>query len=143
MPPPSNALKGPSGSPRAKPKRSRRREIHSRDFRNPELAERYFRRAVEQKDVPAETLVYLAELYERLRRSAEAAQLIDRALQLNGACPLALLARARLERQAGHLAEAEKLLRSIPAKRRPATRGCGACMNWAPSSTARGGMTKP
>ncbi len=88
--------------------------IHSRDFRNPELAERYFRRAAEQKDAPPEALIYLAELYERLRRGAEAAQLIDRALQLNGACPPALLARARLERQAGQLAEAEQRLRSIP-----------------------------
>ena len=88
--------------------------IYSRDFRSPELAERYFRRAVEQKDVSAETLIYLAELYERLRRNAEAAQLIDRALQMNGACPMALLARARLERQTGQWAEAEKRLRSIP-----------------------------
>ncbi|MGA9778333.1 MAG: tetratricopeptide repeat-containing sulfotransferase family protein [Limisphaerales bacterium] len=88
--------------------------IHSRDFRNPELAERYFRRAVEQKDAPPETLIYLAELYERLRRNADAAQLIDRALQLNCACPMALLARARLERQTGQLAEAEKRLRAMP-----------------------------
>jgi len=88
--------------------------IHSRDFRNPELAERYFRRAAEQKDATPEMLVCLAELYERLRRPDEAVKLIDRALQMNRACPPALLARARQERQAGHLAEAEKRLRSIP-----------------------------
>ena len=61
----------------------------------------------------------------------EAAQLIDRALRLNGACPPALLARARLERQAGHLAEAEKLLRSIPANADRDTRVRERVMNWA------------
>ena len=87
---------------------------HCRDLRNPELGERYFRRAAGQKDVTPETLAELAELYERLRRGTEATELIDRALLLNPACPLALLGRARLERQAGRLAAAEQLLRAFP-----------------------------
>ena len=88
---------------------------HSRDFRDPKIGERYFQRAAEQKDATPEMLADLAELYERLRRLADAAQLIDRALKLNPACPLALLGRARLERQAGNLAAAEQILRAFPA----------------------------
>jgi len=88
---------------------------HSRDFRNSEMGERYLRRAAEQNDVSSEILAELAEVYERLRRNEEAAQLIDRALQLNPACALALLGRARLERQAGRLDAAEQLLRFFPA----------------------------
>jgi tetratricopeptide (TPR) repeat protein len=88
---------------------------YSRDFRNPELGERYFRRAAEQKDATPEMLADLAELYERLRRVTEAAQLIERALQLNPTCPLALLGRARIERQAGRLAVAEQVLYAFPA----------------------------
>ena len=85
----------------------------SRDFENYALAERYFHRALEQKDVSPETLVKLAELYERLRRVDDAATLIDRALRANSSCAPALLGRARLERQAGRLESAEKLLRSF------------------------------
>ena len=88
---------------------------HCRDFRNPELGERYLRRAVEQKDATPEMLADLAELYERRRRATEAAQLIERALQMNPTSPLALLGRARLERQAGHLVMAEQILRTFPA----------------------------
>jgi tetratricopeptide (TPR) repeat protein len=87
-----------------------------REFNNYEMAEHYLRRATEQKEATPEVFVKLAELYERLRRTDEAAGLIDRALQSNGACAAALLARARLDRQAGHLESAEKLLRSfLPA----------------------------
>jgi tetratricopeptide (TPR) repeat protein len=86
-----------------------------RDFRNPELGERFFRRAAEQKDASPEMLVELAELYERLRRVEDAAALIERALRLNSSCAPALLARARLNRQAGRLEAAEKLLRAFPA----------------------------
>ena len=53
----------------------------SRDFGNHAMAERYFQRTLEQKDVSPETLVELAEIYERLRRLDDATALIDRALQ--------------------------------------------------------------
>jgi tetratricopeptide (TPR) repeat protein len=85
-----------------------------RDFRNPEIAGRYLRLAAEQKDATPEMLAELAELYERLRRVEDAVPLIERALRLNSASPLALLVRARLDRQAGRLDEAEKLLRAFP-----------------------------
>jgi tetratricopeptide (TPR) repeat protein len=85
----------------------------SRDFGNHAMAERYFQRTLEQKDVPPETLVELAEIYERLRRLDDATALIDRALQASSACAPALLARARLDRQAGRLETAEKLIRSF------------------------------
>jgi tetratricopeptide (TPR) repeat protein len=84
-----------------------------REFGNYEMSESYFKRAAEQKEATPEILIRLAEIYERLRRMNAAAELIDRALRLNGACAAALLARARLERQAGCFEAAEKLLRSF------------------------------
>src|SRR5271170_2961860 len=89
--------------------------MYCRDFRKPDLAERYFRLAVEQKDTTPDMLIHLAELYERLRRLEDAGDMVERALKLNSASPSALLARARLDRQAGRLEEAEKVLRSFPA----------------------------
>jgi tetratricopeptide (TPR) repeat protein len=98
----------------------------SRDFGNYAMAERYFQRALEQKDVSSETVVKLAEIYERLRRSEEAAHLVERALQSDAACAPALLLRAKLDRQAGQLGEAEKLLRSfLISKSEPAIRAQG------------------
>ncbi len=87
----------------------------SLDFGNYAMAERYFQRASEQKDATPEAFVRLAELYERLRRVDEAAALIDRALRADRACAPALLARARLDRQAGRMEAAEKLIRSFLA----------------------------
>ncbi|MGA9778330.1 MAG: sulfotransferase [Verrucomicrobiia bacterium] len=94
----------------------------SRDFFNTELTERYSRRAAEQKDATVGILVQLADIYERRRRTDEAAKLIDRALQMDRNFPPALLTRARLERQAGHLEEAGKLLRSLIPKADQETR---------------------
>ena len=96
--------------------------VQCRDFRTPDMAERYLKRAIEQKDAKPEMLVELAELYERLRRMEDAATLIERALHINGSCALALLARARLERQAGRLESAEKFLRSFPTNVEPSIR---------------------
>ena len=86
------------------------------NFRNPEIEERYLRRALEQPDVTAEACVKLAELYERLRRLPEATQLVDQALKLAPAYPAALLVRARLERLAGRLESGEQVLRSFITK---------------------------
>ena len=89
---------------------------HSRNFNNLSLAESYLKRALEQKDVSPTTIVKLAEIYERLRRSEDAASLVDRALHLDANCATALLLRARLDRQAGRLEAAEQLLRTFPVK---------------------------
>jgi tetratricopeptide (TPR) repeat protein len=86
----------------------------SLDFANYQLAEHYFQQTLEQKDATPETFARLAEHYERLHRLEDATRLVHRALQLDGACALALMARARLDRQAGRLEEAERLLRSLP-----------------------------
>jgi tetratricopeptide (TPR) repeat protein len=86
---------------------------HCQNFRNPDIAERYLRRALEQPDATPLACIKLAELYERLRRLPEAVQLVERALALNPAYPAALLVRARLERQAGRLEAAEQVLRSF------------------------------
>lgn len=88
--------------------------LRARDFGNHRLAGHYYRLAAEQKNVSADALVALAEISERQRRVDEAAQLIERALHLKPKFPPALLVRARLERQAGRLAEAEKILKSFP-----------------------------
>jgi tetratricopeptide (TPR) repeat protein len=92
---------------------------HCRNFRNPDIAAHYLRCALEQADAPPEACIKLAELYERLRRLPEAAQLVDRALTLNPANPAALLVHARLERLAGRLEAAEQVLRSFISKPNP------------------------
>ncbi|MDB6059505.1 MAG: Sulfotransferase, partial [Verrucomicrobiales bacterium] len=85
--------------------------MRARDFGSATLAERYYRAASEQKDVTPDTFVALAENAERLSRLEEAAQLTERALALKPNFPSALLVRARLDRQAGRLSEAEQILR--------------------------------
>jgi tetratricopeptide (TPR) repeat protein len=84
-------------------------------FENHNMAGHYYRLAAEQKDVSPDALVALAEISERQRRLEDAAQLVERASRLKPDFPPALLVRARLERQAGRLAEAEKILISFPA----------------------------
>jgi tetratricopeptide (TPR) repeat protein len=88
---------------------------HCRNFNQYEMATRFFERAVEQRHVTPDTLIKLAELYERLRQLDKARELVERALHLDVRCPLAWLVRARLDRLAGRLAEAEKALRPLLA----------------------------
>jgi len=84
------------------------------------LAETYLKRAAERPDVAPAVLVLLAEIYERQRRSAAATSLVDRVLQADAASAPALLLRARLDRQAGKLEPAERLLRAFSASAEPA-----------------------
>lgn len=88
--------------------------MRARDFGDHKLAEYYYRLALQQKDVTPITLVNLAEICERLSRVDEAGQLVSQALHLQPGFPAALLVEARLDRMAGRLEEAEKLLRSFP-----------------------------
>ena len=90
------------------------------NFRNPEIGERYLRRAVDQPDATPQACVQLAELCERLRRLPEATELVQRALKLNPAYPAALLVCARLERLAGRLEAAEQALRPLLSQPNPA-----------------------
>jgi tetratricopeptide (TPR) repeat protein len=85
--------------------------FRTRDFGNYKMAGHYYRLAAKQPDVSPDALVALAEISERQRQLEEAAQLIERVLRLKPDLPTALLVRARLERQAGRLAEAEKILK--------------------------------
>jgi tetratricopeptide (TPR) repeat protein len=85
----------------------------SAQFASPELAERYYRRTLEQPDAAAETWAELARLYERLDRLEEAFDLVERALQRDEHCSLARLIRARLQRRAGRYEQAETLLRQL------------------------------
>src|SRR5664280_482048 len=90
-----------------------------RGFARQDMAEKYFKQALEQNDVPPEACVELAEICERAHKLEEATALVERALRLNPKCGLALLARARLERQAGRLQEAENTIRSLLALPEP------------------------
>jgi len=85
----------------------------SAEFGNYPMAEGYFRQALEQKDVAPETFARMAELYERLHRSEDATAMVERALRVDNACPLARLIQAKLDRQAGRLVEAEQSLRHV------------------------------
>jgi tetratricopeptide (TPR) repeat protein len=85
----------------------------SLDFGSHRMAEDYFRRAVEQKDAPAETFARLAEVYERLNRTEDATRLADQALQLDDHCARARMTRARLYGRTGRWQEAEQILRSF------------------------------
>ena len=84
-----------------------------RGFANNRMAEMYFKRALEQKDVSAEACVKAAEFYERVRRIEDANQLVERALQMNKLYAPALLARARLDRHGRRLEEAERQIRTF------------------------------
>ncbi len=83
------------------------------EFGNYDMASRYLEQAVKEKGVTAEGLAALAELYERKHRINEAGALIQRALAAQSNHPRALLARARLERLAGAIGDAEKHVREL------------------------------
>jgi len=90
------------------------------NFRKPDIAERFLRRAVEPPAATPAACIQLAELYERLRRLPEAAQLVGRAQALDPAYPPALIVHARLERLAGRLETAEQGLRPLLMNPHPA-----------------------
>ena len=90
--------------------------LQSRDFYDTRLTERYARRALSEKDATPDALAKLAETLERLRRTEEAGNLVDRALQQDPHQPLALLVLARLAQQGKQLEKAEEILRSGLAK---------------------------
>jgi len=83
------------------------------DFRNYTMSERFFLRVGEQADATPKMLAQLATLYERQRRLDEAAAMVERALQMNGDHALALVVKARLQRQTGGVEAAEQTIRSI------------------------------
>jgi tetratricopeptide (TPR) repeat protein len=87
--------------------------VHCRGFDHYPMARNYFERAVAEKDAAPDTLVKLAELYERFRFPVEASALVTRALEMERDCALALLVRARLERIAGRNEEAERTVRAL------------------------------
>jgi tetratricopeptide (TPR) repeat protein len=84
-----------------------------RGFDRYEMARSYFERAVKEPNPSPDTLVKLAEIYERFRLLEQAAGLVDQALQLDPACALATLVRARLDRLSGAVEEAERRLRPL------------------------------
>jgi tetratricopeptide (TPR) repeat protein len=87
--------------------------LHCRNAIRYEMAERYLERASKSEGATPDTLAKLAEMYERLRRVDKARETVDRALRLGADNALALLVSARLERSAGRLEEAERIVRSF------------------------------
>jgi len=85
----------------------------ARDFYDPSFAERWFRRAIAEKNTSAETVIRAAEVAERNRNMSEAALLVDRVLQVDGKNPQALFAHAHLEHRSGELRIAEQELRPL------------------------------
>jgi tetratricopeptide (TPR) repeat protein len=84
-------------------------------FEKHDLAERYFQQAIKQDNVSADIFLHIAEIYLRRHRFDDASQYLERALSLDRSNGAAMLFRARLERQLGHLGEADQTLRSIPS----------------------------
>ncbi len=93
--------------------------LHCRNFGRYELSRHYFERAIAAGGAPPDTFVKLAELYERFRFLTEADELVNRALELDAACAMGLLVRARLDRLGGKLEAAEQRLRPLLAKTDP------------------------
>ena len=93
--------------------------VQAADFGNYEMSERYFLRALAEKNAVPKMFEQLAKIYERQRRLDEATAMVERALHLDPHCLPALLARARLERQAGRIEAAEQTLRSLLALPNP------------------------
>ena len=84
-----------------------------REFQRYDLAAHYLRRAAEEPGVPPDTHAKLAEIEERQRETGAAEAAVERALKIDAKCQLALLVRARLNRVAGYLDEAEKVVRFL------------------------------
>jgi tetratricopeptide (TPR) repeat protein len=81
-------------------------------FRQPALANRYFRRAAEQPDVSPAIWVALSEFEEGHSRVDAALAFLQRALDMQPDDAAALVVRARLHRACGELEQGEKVLRS-------------------------------
>jgi tetratricopeptide (TPR) repeat protein len=94
------------------------------EFGHYPMATSFFARAAQQEDATADALATLAELYERHHRLDDATDLLGRALRLQPAHPRAVLGQARLKRQAGDVAEAERLVRTLTVNSKcdPSTR---------------------
>jgi tetratricopeptide (TPR) repeat protein len=84
-----------------------------REFQRYDLAAHYLGLAAQEPGASPETLAKLAEMKERLRETSEAEAAVERALKLDSKCQLALLVQARLNRVAGRLDEAERIVRFL------------------------------
>lgn len=87
-------------------------EVYAR-LKLPAKAVVCFEQAAGLKGVLPRTWIELAQLYERAHRLDDASDLLERALSAEPDLPLALLARARIERRRNQTDQAETTLRSL------------------------------
>lgn len=93
--------------------------FHARNYRRYETATQYLERAANDPNATPDTLMKLAELYERIRKLDDATNLVDRALSRDPKNAFALLVRSRLDRLAGRVEQAETTLRSFLSETNP------------------------
>jgi tetratricopeptide (TPR) repeat protein len=87
--------------------------VQCRGFNNYAMSRNYLESAAKEADASPDTLVKLAEIYERFRMMDEAKELVEKALGMNPKCALAVLVQARLSRLGGKPEEAELGLRPL------------------------------
>jgi Tfp pilus assembly protein PilF len=93
--------------------------FYCRNLLRYDLAEEYLEQAAALPGATANTFAKLADMYERSRKTDQANQAVQRALQLEPGNAMALLEGARLERSAGRLDSGEKLARAVIARQDP------------------------
>jgi tetratricopeptide (TPR) repeat protein len=86
---------------------------HCLNFKQRGMAEEFFKRAAEHKNVLPIARVGLAEVFELQNRPSDATALIDQALDQDPLFPQALVARARLYRLTGELTKARSVLQAL------------------------------
>ena len=87
--------------------------LHCVNFRQPELAENYFKRALQRNGKSSVALTELATIQERRQQLSAAAESISQALALDGKNAQARLVQTRIERGLGRLESAEQIIRPV------------------------------
>jgi len=83
------------------------------EFDNPDLAIKYFDRANQKKGVSIDSLINLADIYLRDKRIDEAAELIERAAQIDRKDPRVLFESGVVKRLRGMSQEVEPIFRNL------------------------------
>jgi tetratricopeptide (TPR) repeat protein len=85
--------------------------LHCANFRQLNMAEDYFKRALQRNGQSAQVLLELGMIEERRQNLAKAAELVGQSLAIEGKNATASLVQARIERGLGRLETAENIIR--------------------------------